>query len=76
MGDFMKKAKDFVDRNEQKVDQGMRKAGDEVNRRTGGKYEDKVNKATQQAQRATGRQSQQGQQAPPATGNRGQQQAG
>ncbi|ASW53818.1 antitoxin [Plantactinospora sp. KBS50] len=60
MGDFMKKAKDFIGRHEQQVDQGIRKAGDETNRRTGGKYEGKVNKAAEQAQRATGRNEQQG----------------
>lgn len=53
MGDFMKKARDIASKNEQRIDQGIRKAGEQINRRTGGKYEEKVDKAVAQAQRAT-----------------------
>lgn len=57
MGDFMKKAKEFAAKNEQKIEQGVRKAGDEIDRRTGGKYNEKIDKAVGQAQRATKRET-------------------
>ena len=58
MGDFMKKAKNMVDKNEQKIDQSMKKAGDQLNQRTGGKYADKIGKAVAQGQQKTGSQNQ------------------
>jgi len=54
MGDFMKKAKDFVDKHEKQVDQGIKKVGDQVDRRTGNKYGSQIDKGVDMAQRRTG----------------------
>jgi hypothetical protein len=54
MGDFMDKAKDFADDHDDKVDQGLQRAGDKVDDRTGGKYTDKIEKGVDEAQRRTG----------------------
>jgi hypothetical protein len=50
----MDKAKDFADEHDEQVDQGLDRAGDEVNKRTGDKYEQKVDKAVDTAQQRTG----------------------
>ncbi|MET8278617.1 antitoxin [Micromonospora sp. NPDC005174] len=54
MGDFMDKAKDFADKHDKQVDQGMEKAGDMADKRTGGKYDDQIDKGVDQAQARTG----------------------
>ncbi|MEU1587392.1 antitoxin [Micromonospora sp. NPDC005710] len=54
MGDFMDKAKDFADKHDKQVDQGMEKAGEMADKRTGGKYDDQIDKGVDQAQARTG----------------------
>jgi hypothetical protein len=54
MGDFMKKAKDFVDKHDKQVDQGLERAGDMADKRTGGKYDQHIDKGVDQAQAHTG----------------------
>ncbi|MGW0217224.1 antitoxin [Micromonospora chokoriensis] len=50
----MDKAKDFANKHDEQVDKGMEKAGDMADRRTGGKYTDKIDKGVDQAQARTG----------------------
>ncbi|MBB5829230.1 antitoxin [Micromonospora carbonacea] len=54
MGDFMDKAKDLADKHDKQVDQGIEKAGDMADRRSGGKYDKQVDKGVDMAQRRTG----------------------
>jgi hypothetical protein len=54
MSDFMDKAKDFTEKHDEQVDQGLQRAGDEADERTGGKYGDKIDKGVDQAQERTG----------------------
>jgi hypothetical protein len=54
MNDFMDKAKDFADKHDTNVDQGLQKAGDQAEQRTGGKYDDKIDKGVDYAQQHTG----------------------
>ena len=54
MGNFMNKAKEFVDRHDKQVDQALEKLGDQVDRRTGGRYGEQVDKGIDEAQRRTG----------------------
>lgn len=42
---FIDKAKEFAGKNPDKVDQGVDKAGDFINQKTGGGHEDQVGKA-------------------------------
>ena len=51
---FMDKAKNFADQHDEQVDQGIEKAGDQVDQRTGGKYDSQVDKAQDTAQQRTG----------------------
>jgi hypothetical protein len=51
---FMDKAKDFADKHDEQVDQGLDKAGDQVDQRTGNKYSDQIDKGVDQAQARTG----------------------
>jgi hypothetical protein len=51
---FMDKAKDFADKHDEQVDQGLEKAGDQVDQRTGNKYSDHIDKGVDQAQARTG----------------------
>jgi flagellar hook-associated protein FlgK len=51
---FLDKAKDMLDKHDDKVDQLLEKAGGEVDQRTGGKYGDKVDQGVDQAQQRTG----------------------
>jgi hypothetical protein len=51
---FMDKAKDFADEHDEQLDQGIEKAGDQVDKRTGDKYSSRVDKAVDQAQQRTG----------------------
>ncbi|MFF0823651.1 MULTISPECIES: antitoxin [Micromonospora] len=54
MGDFMDKAKDFADKHDKQVDQGIEKAGDMADQRIGGKYDKQIDKGVDMAQRRTG----------------------
>ncbi|MFC4148777.1 antitoxin [Micromonospora mangrovi] len=54
MGDFMDKAKDFADDHDKQVDQGLDKAGDMADQRTGGKYDKQIDKGVDMAQQRTG----------------------
>jgi MT0933-like antitoxin protein len=51
---FMDKAKDFAEEHDEQVDQGVQKAGDQVNKRTGDKYDQQVDKGVDMAQQRTG----------------------
>lgn len=51
---FLDKAKDLAEKHDDKVDQGLEKAGDQVDQRTGGKYADKVDRGVDEAQKRTG----------------------
>jgi len=51
---FMDEAKDFADKHDEQVDEGLQKAGDQVDDRTGNKYSDQVDKGVDQAQEHTG----------------------
>jgi hypothetical protein len=54
VSDFLNKAKDFVDDHDEQVDQGLEKAGDQVDERTGNKYSEQIDKGVQAAQDRTG----------------------
>ncbi|MFI5931697.1 antitoxin [Actinoplanes sp. NPDC051494] len=51
---FMDKAKNFADQHDEQVDQGLEKAGDQIDTRTGGKHSDQIDKGVDQAQARTG----------------------
>jgi hypothetical protein len=51
---FLDKAKDFADKHDEQVDQGLEKAGDQVDQRTGGKHAAQIDKGVDEAQRRTG----------------------
>ncbi|WP_030442432.1 antitoxin [Actinoplanes subtropicus] len=51
---FMDEAKDFADKHDKQVDEGIEKAGEEVGKRTGNKYDSQVDKGVDEAQRRTG----------------------
>lgn len=51
---FMDKAKDFADKHDEQVDQGLDKAGDQIDDRTGNKYSSQIDKGVDQAQARTG----------------------
>lgn len=50
MDDLGGKAKDLADQNPDKLKEGVEKAGDFVDEKTGGKYADKVDQAQQAAE--------------------------
>jgi hypothetical protein len=51
---FMDKAKDFAGDHDEQVDEGVEKAGEQIDDRTGGKYESQVDKGVNEAQERTG----------------------
>ena len=51
---FLDKAKDFVHKHDEQVDQALEKIGDEVDRRTGHKHTAHVDRAVNEAQKRTG----------------------
>lgn len=51
---FADRAKDFADDHDKQVDQGLDKAGDQIDDRTGNKHSDQVDKGVDEAQRRTG----------------------
>ena len=50
MGDFLKKAKDLISGHKEQVGDGIGKAGDFIDEKTGGKYADKVDMAQEKAE--------------------------
>jgi hypothetical protein len=54
MSDFLNKAKSFADQHDEKVDQGLEKAGDQIDERTGTKYSEQVDRGVDEAQKRTG----------------------
>jgi hypothetical protein len=48
------KAKDFADNHDEQVDQGLEKAGDQVDQRTGDKHSEQIDKGVDAAQQRTG----------------------
>ncbi|MEU4680240.1 antitoxin [Micromonospora sp. NPDC023737] len=55
MSNFMDKAKDFVNKHDKQVDRGLEKGGEMANKRTGGKYDDQIDKAVDRAQARSGK---------------------
>ena len=51
---FMDKAKDLASQHDEQVDQGIEKAGDQVDQRPGDNYAPQVDKAQDAAQQRTG----------------------
>ena len=51
---FLDKAKDFADDHDKQVDQGLEKAGDQIDDRTGNKYSEQIDKGVEAAQESTG----------------------
>ncbi len=56
---FLDKAKDFADQHDEQVDQGLDKAGEQIDERTGNKYSEQIDKGVGQAQQRTGDNDQQ-----------------
>ena len=54
MGGFMDKAKDFADQHDEQVDQGLDKAGDVADQRTGGGHSEQIDRGVDIAQERTG----------------------
>ena len=54
MNDFVNKAKDFADQHDEQVDKGLERAGEEADKRTGGKYDAQTDKGVDFAQQRTG----------------------
>ena len=54
MGGFMDKAQDMADQHDDKVDQGLEKAGDVADQKTGGKFDGQIDKGVDAAQQRTG----------------------
>jgi len=54
MSDFMDKAKAAVDEHDMQVDEGLQKAGQEVEEKTGGRWDTAVDKGVDFAQQHTG----------------------
>jgi len=51
---FLDKAKEFADQHDDKVDQGLEKAGDQIDDRTGNKYSEQIDKGVDAVQERTG----------------------
>jgi hypothetical protein len=50
----MDKAQDMADQHDDKVDQGLEKAGDVADQKTGGKFDGQIDKGVDAAQQRTG----------------------
>ena len=50
LDDLKNKAKEMVSENREKIEGGLEKAGEVVNQKTGGKYEEKIDKGLAKAQ--------------------------
>lgn len=59
MSGFLDKAKDLAEQHDDKVDQGLEKAGDFADQKTGGKYDEQIDKGVDTAQERTGQGDQQ-----------------
>ena len=53
MGAFMDKPKDVADQHDEQVDQGLEKAGDVADQRTGGGHSDQIDRGVDIAQERT-----------------------
>ncbi|MEU4221779.1 antitoxin [Actinoplanes sp. NPDC026623] len=51
---FADKAKDFADEHDKQVDEGIEKAGDQIDDRTGNRHSTQIDKGVDQAQQRTG----------------------
>ena len=51
---FLDKAKDLAGKHDDKVDQGIARAGDEVDKRVDDQHDDKIQKGVDAAQQRTG----------------------
>ena len=51
---FLDRAKEFADQHDDKVDQALERAGDEVDKRTGERYSEHVDRGVDLAQERTG----------------------
>lgn len=51
---FLDKAEDFADKHDEQVDEGIQKAGDELDQKTGDKYSSQIDKGVDEAQEHTG----------------------
>jgi hypothetical protein len=51
---FMDRLKSMAGKHDDKVDQGMEKAGDKMDERTGGKHTDKIDRGVDEGQKRTG----------------------
>ncbi|MBW6435423.1 antitoxin [Actinoplanes hulinensis] len=54
MTDFLDKAKKLADQHDEQVDQGLEKAGDQIDERTGNRYSDQIDRGVDEAQKRTG----------------------
>ncbi|MDT0382268.1 antitoxin [Streptomyces sp. DSM 42041] len=68
---FMDKVKGMLGQHGDKADQGMEKAGNTLDERTGGKHSDKIDTGTQKGQEAMDRWTQEGGKGGDQPGGRG-----
>ncbi len=54
MSNFMDKATEAVDQHDKQVDEGLQKAGEQLDSRTGDKYSQQIKEGVDQAQEHTG----------------------
>lgn len=54
MKKFMDQAREYVEKQDEQVDQGMEKAGDMLNERTGGRYKKQVDRGVDMMKSRTG----------------------
>ena len=54
MSGFMDKAKDALDQHDEQVDQGLEKAGEQIDQRTGSTHSDQIDQGVDAAQEHTG----------------------
>ncbi len=54
MSDFMDKATEVVDQHDKQVDEGLQKAGEQIDSRTGDRFSGQVKEGVDQAQEHTG----------------------
>ena len=59
MGGFMDKAQDMAGQHDDKVDQGLEKAGDAADQKTGGGHSEQIDRGVDFAQERTGQGDQQ-----------------
>lgn len=51
---FLDRAKDFIDKHDEQVDQVIEKIGEEADKRTGGTYSEHIDRGVDEAQKRTG----------------------